>query len=60
MIRYLENTEFKTTKVEINEVDKLLNKFCAKGERIKNKLHQLIETEEDLSLVYELESLIAT
>ena len=59
MIEYLENREFKITKIEINEINRLLNKFCAKEERVKNKLRQLIEVESDLSLVFELESLIA-
>lgn len=45
--------------MEVNEIDRLLNKFCAKEERIKNKLRQLIEVENDTSLVFELESLIA-
>ena len=45
--------------MEINEVDRLLNKFCAKEERIRSKLRQLIEVEHDTSLVFELESLIA-
>ena len=59
MIGYLENREFKITKIEINEIDRLLNKFGAKEERIKNKLRQLIEVESDMSVVFELESLIA-
>ena len=56
---YLENKEFKIIDMEVNEIDKLLNKFCAKEERIKDKLRQLIEVENDTSLVFELESLIA-
>ena len=59
MIGYLENREFKMTKIEINEIDRLLNKFGAQEERIKNKLRQLIEVESDISVVFELESLIA-
>lgn len=54
----LENREFRITKIEINEVDRLLNKFCAKEERIKNKLRQLIEVGEDASIIFELEGLI--
>lgn len=56
---YLESKEFKIIDMEVNEIDKLLNKFCAKEERIKDKLRQLIEVENDTSLVFELESLIA-
>ncbi|MEM6338362.1 MAG: hypothetical protein AAF673_00340 [Pseudomonadota bacterium] len=58
-MEYLENKEFRITEMEINEVDRLLNKFCAKEERIRSKLRQLIEVEHDTSLVFELESLIA-
>ena len=58
-MEYLENKEFRITEMEINEIDRLLNKFCAKEERIKSKLRQLIEVEHDTSLVFELESLIA-
>lgn len=54
----LENREFRITKIEINEVDRLLNKFGAKEERIKNKLRQLIEVGGDASIIFELESLI--
>ena len=54
----LENREFRITKIEINEVDRLLDKFCAKEERIKNKLRQLIEVGEDASIIFELEGLI--
>ncbi len=58
-MEYLENKEFRIIEMEINEVDRLLNKFCAKEERIRSKLRQLIEVEHDTSLVFELESLIA-
>jgi hypothetical protein len=58
MMEYLEDREFKITEMEVNEVDRLLNKFCTKEERIKNKLRQLIEVENDTSLVFELESLM--
>lgn len=58
-MEYLENKEFRITEMEINEVDRLLNKFCVKEERIRSKLRQLIEVEHDTSLVFELESLIA-
>ena len=59
MMEYLENREFKITEMEVNEIDRLLNRFCAKEERIKNKLRQFIEVENDTSLVFELESLMA-
>ena len=58
-MEYLENKEFRITEMEINEVDRLINKFCVKEERIRSKLRQLIEVEHDTSLVFELESLIA-
>ena len=58
-MEYLENKEFRIIEMEINEFDRLLNKFCAKEERIRSKLRQLIEVEHDTSLVFELESLIA-
>ena len=54
----LENREFRITEIEINEIDRLLNKFCAKEERIKSKLRQLIEVGDDASIIFELESLI--
>ncbi|MDP5110403.1 MAG: hypothetical protein NWP47_03355 [Rickettsiaceae bacterium] len=54
----LENREFRITKIEINELDRLLNKSGVKEERIKNKLRQLIEIEGDASIILELESLI--
>ena len=59
IMEYLENKEFRITEMEINEVDRPLNKFCTKEERIRSKLRQLIEVEHDTSLVFELESLIA-
>lgn len=49
-MEYLENKEFRITEMEINEVDRLLNKFCAKEERIRSKLRQLIEVEHDTSV----------
>lgn len=53
----LRNREFKITEIEINELDRLLDKFYAKEERIKSKLRQLIEVGGDTSIIFELESL---
>lgn len=53
----LRNKEFRITEIEINEIDRLLNKFYAKEERIKSKLRQLIEVGGDTNIIFELESL---
>ena len=53
----LRNREFRITEIEINEIDRLLNKFYAQEERIKSKLRQLIEVGGDTSIIFELESL---
>ena len=54
----LGNKEFRITEMEVNEIDRLINRICAKEGRIRNKLRQLIEIENDSNLVFELESLI--